>query len=68
VIYQLEEPYEGRLSRMVLWEDWGEIPLSEPINCNCQNFCTNKIPVLKMNIKLLIHELSYDIFDYKILT
>jgi len=31
VIHQHEEPYEGRLSRTVLWEDWGEIPLSDPI-------------------------------------
>ena len=23
----LEEPYDGRLSRTVLWEAWGEIPL-----------------------------------------
>ena len=23
-----EEPYDGRLSRTVLWEAWGEIPLA----------------------------------------
>ena len=34
MIHQHEEPYEGRLSRTVLWEDWGEIPLSDPISCN----------------------------------
>ena len=32
MIHQHEEPYEGRLSRTVLWEDWGEIPLSDPIS------------------------------------
>ena len=26
-----EEPYEGRLSRTVLWEGRGEIPLPDPI-------------------------------------
>jgi len=26
-----EEPYEGRLSRTVLWERRGEIPLRDPI-------------------------------------
>jgi hypothetical protein len=26
-----EEPYEGRLSRTVLWERKGEIPLRDPI-------------------------------------
>ena len=31
VIYKHEEPCEGRLSRTVLWEGWGEIPLPDPI-------------------------------------
>ncbi len=26
-----EEPYEARVSRTVLWEGWGEIPLPDPI-------------------------------------
>ena len=30
--HQQEEPYEGRLSRTVLWEGGGEIPLPDPIN------------------------------------
>ena len=30
-VTELEEPYEGRLSRTVLWEGGGEIPLSDPI-------------------------------------
>ena len=29
--HQQEEPYEGRLSRTVLWEGGGEIPLPDPI-------------------------------------
>ena len=28
---KLEEPYEGRPSRTVLWEPKGEIPLGDPI-------------------------------------
>jgi len=32
VIYQYEEPYEGRLSRTVLWEGKGAIPLLDPIS------------------------------------
>jgi len=31
-VTELEEPYEGRLSRTVLWEGKGEIPLSDPIS------------------------------------
>ena len=31
---KLEEPYEGRPSRTVLWEPKGEIPLGDPIGCN----------------------------------
>ena len=30
-VTELEEPYEGRLSRTVLWEGRGEIPLPDPI-------------------------------------
>ena len=29
---KLEEPYEGRPSRTVLWEPKGEIPLGDPIS------------------------------------
>ena len=31
-----EEPYEGRLSRLVLWEGGGAIPLLDPISGNTQ--------------------------------
>ena len=31
-----EEPYEGRLSRTVLWERRGEIPLRDPISGHCK--------------------------------
>jgi len=41
-----EEPYEGRLSRTVLWEGWGEIPLPDPIPCN-----KNKTKSIKINKK-----------------
>jgi hypothetical protein len=34
VAIEHEEPYEGRLSRTVLWEGIGEIPLPEPIGEN----------------------------------
>jgi PKD repeat protein len=40
---QHEEPYEGRLSRTVLWEGWGETPLPDPIaplNVNFTNQST----------------------------
>ena len=30
-MFMYEEPYEGRLSRTVLWEAWGEIPLAYPM-------------------------------------
>ena len=36
VIYKHEEPCEGRLSRTVLWEGWGEIPLPDPISGHCR--------------------------------
>ena len=29
-----EEPYEGRLSRTVLWERRGETPRRDPTSCN----------------------------------
>ena len=38
VIYKHEEPCEGRLSRTVLWEGWGEIPLPDPM-CVLNNLC-----------------------------
>jgi len=41
---KLEEPYDGRLSRTVLWERSGEIPLRDPIVCNARN------PFLKLNL------------------
>jgi len=31
---KLEESYQGRLSRTVLWEGWGEIPQPDPISEN----------------------------------
>jgi len=34
VIYKHEEPCEGRLSRTVLWEARGGIPLADPITCH----------------------------------
>jgi hypothetical protein len=35
VTEQHEEPCEGRLSRTVLWEGKGEIPLPDPISGHC---------------------------------
>jgi len=33
-VIEQEEPYEGRLSRTVLWERRGEIPLRDPTGDN----------------------------------
>jgi hypothetical protein len=39
VAIEHEEPYEGRLSRTVLWEGVGAIPLPEPITGNAIFIC-----------------------------
>lgn len=43
VIYQHEEPYDGRLSRTVPWEDRSEILLSDPISNYLKNETDNKM-------------------------
>ena len=36
-VIEQEEPYEGRLSRTVLWERRGEIPLRDPTGRHWKN-------------------------------
>ncbi len=36
LVTKQEEPYEGRLSRTVLWEREGEIPLRDSIVCHAK--------------------------------
>lgn len=62
----LEEPYDGRLSRTVLWKAWGEIPLvySTP---NVANNIVLKILFQMMNetFKILLLILSISILSCK---
>lgn len=55
-VTELEEPYEGRLSRTVLWEGRGGIPPPDSINCNKYKM-TNKIKGLL--IVILIGKFSF---------
>jgi len=48
-VIEQEEPYEGRLSRTVLWERRGETPLRDPtIGNHCE---ANYIVILKIKSK-----------------
>ena len=42
-VMKLEEPYEARVSRTVLWEREGEIPSRDPISCHPKSATVPKI-------------------------
>jgi len=59
-----EEPCEGRLSRTVLWEGWGEIPQPDPIGGNYKKTeMTDKDIIKKIEDKLQIKFGDFDDWD-----